>query len=138
MSAEDVVGKIMRKNVVTVQGHQTVRDALKLMVKNNIGCVVVVEGEKPVGIFTERDIICKMLEEKDLLDMHVSKIAVRPLVTVKPSTNIVTAFELMNKNKFRRLPVVEEGRLVGIVTQTDLSFWVIKVASEGGRTAGAE
>ena len=138
MSAEDIIGKIMRKNVVTVQGHQTVRDALKLMVKNNIGCVVVVEGEKPVGIFTERDIICKMLEEKDLLDMHVSKIAVRPLVTVKPSTNIVTAFELMNKNKFRRLHVVEEGRLVGIVTQTDLSFWVIKVASEGGRTAGAE
>ncbi len=133
MSAEDIVETIMRKNVVTIQMSQPVKDAIKLMVKSDVGSVVVVDGERPIGILTERDTLRRMLDVNGLLNLPVGRVASSPLKTVAPTTNILNAFDIMVKNKFRRLPVVENGKLVGVVTETDLAQWVIKAASEVGR-----
>jgi CBS domain-containing protein len=92
--------------------------------------VVVAEGETPVGVFTERDVTRRVLTDPDLLARRVGEVMSSPVVTTGPDEEIVTVFETMTARKIRRLPVVEGGRLVGILTERDLLRWVDAVAKE--------
>jgi CBS domain-containing protein len=120
----------MTSPVVTVTAEDPVRAAIGKMLENEIGSVVVVEEGAPVGIFTERDLTRRVLDDDMLLDRPVSDVMVAPLVTVGVGTGVVEAFALMDKGGIRRLPVVADGLLVGILTEGDLRRWVGRVAKE--------
>lgn len=123
----------MTKTPVTIKPDLTVRKALQLMIKKDIGSLVVVKDGVAVGIITERDVTRRSLRlarARGLYDRPVTRFMSRPLVTLPPSTPIWEAFETMVTKKIRRLPIVEQGRLVGIVTERDLLKWVIRVFYE--------
>jgi len=116
------IENVMVVDVVTVEAEATIGEAVELMNKNEIGCLVVVdEEEKPVGIITERDLLKRVLaKRKDPVRSKVKDIMSKPLVTGTPHMDIEAAVRLMFKHKIKKLPVVENGRLIGLVTLTDL------------------
>ena len=127
----DEVGKIMSKTVRTVSGTDPVSKAIVEMAKYEIGCVVVMEGGAPVGIITERDVVRQLAGRSNKgLGSPSKTFASKPVVTVSPETEIWEAFTIMLRKKIRRLPVVQDGRLLGIVTERDLFKWVVGVFYE--------
>ena len=120
----------MTKTVFTLRPSKKTIDALDAMVKKDIGAVVVVDRGKIAGIITERDIVREITKSFDYLDRKLVETAKRTVITVEPRTPLWEAFALMLKNKIRRLPVVKNGKLVGVVTERDLFKWAVKVAYE--------
>ncbi|MDA4129563.1 MAG: CBS domain-containing protein [Thaumarchaeota archaeon] len=120
----------MTKTVFTLPPSRKTIDALDAMVKNDIGAVVVTERGKITGIITERDIVREITKSFDYLDRKLLETSKRTVITVEPTTPLWEAFALMLKNKIRRLPVLKNGKLVGIVTERDLFKWAVKVAYE--------
>ena len=106
---------------VTIGPKATVYDAIRLMGEKNIGAVLVAEGENIVGIFTERDyarkIILKGLSSKETL---VGDIMASPVMYVQPSHTNEECMALMTDNRLRHLPVMDQGKLIGIVSIGDL------------------
>ncbi len=113
---------VMVGDVITVEAEATVRQAVDLMNENEIGCLIVVdEEEKPVGILTERDLLRRVLaKRKDPVRIKVGRVMSKPLVTGTPHMSLEAATKLMFKKKIKKLPVVENGNLVGLVTLTDM------------------
>jgi CBS domain-containing protein len=104
------------------------------MEEKNISSVIVAEGGMPVGIVTERDLVRKVIIKDLDAKSPVSTIMSSPLVTVSKEENISSAAELMMKKKIRRLPVVDKGKLMGIVTETNISTTSPKAISEFSQT----
>ena len=125
-----VLSEIMTNNVVTVDISERVEEALRLMVKFDIGSVVVTDKQRPVGIITERDIARAALRGDSLLRLPARSLMSRPLQTATPNTEISKTFEAMLKLGVRRLPIVENDKLVGIVTEKDLTRWVLRIFYE--------
>ena len=112
----------MVKDVITVQVDASAHDAVKLMNKNRIGCLVAIYNDKIVGILTERDLLKRVLEKcKNPKETKVSEIMTRHVTVGKPDMQLVEATQLMFKNKVKKLPIVEGNQLVGIVTLTDIA-----------------
>jgi CBS domain-containing protein len=128
--APDSVGDLMTKDVVTVKPDEPVRSGVRAMVERDIGSVVVVDGDETVGVFTERDVTRGILDDSGFLDRPVRDVMSSPPITADADAEVVFVFELMNARGIRRLPVVDQGRLVGIVTERDLLRWVGQVAKE--------
>jgi CBS domain-containing protein len=120
------LSEIMTRKVITVDISERVEEALRLMIKYDVGSVVVTDKEKPVGIITERDITRSALRGDSMLRIPARSLMSRPLQTVTPSTEIWRSFELMLKLGVRRLPVVEDEKLLGLVTEKDLTRWVLR------------
>lgn len=116
------IENVMVGDVITIEAEATVREAVELMNKNEIGCLIVVnEEEKPVGILTERDLLKRVLaRRKDPVRAKVKDVMSKPLITGTPHMDLEAAARLMFKKKIKKLPVVENGRLVGLVTLTDM------------------
>lgn len=110
----------MTKAVKTIDADRSFEDSLRIMGASDIGCVVVVEKETPVGVLTERDVLRKAAEGPERLSLAMKDVMSKPLVTIQSTATIWDAIELMNDNKIRHLPVVDKGKLVGILTQRDL------------------
>jgi CBS domain-containing protein len=124
------VGDLMTKNVVKSDKESTVYDLAKLMDKNGIGCVVIAENDKPLGIVTERDIITKCLaRELNPRDTKAKDIMSFPVISIDPEAEILEAAKVMVSRMIRRLPVVENNKLVGIITTSDM----IREVSKGKR-----
>jgi CBS domain-containing protein len=121
---------VMVSPVETLKPDGSLLSALKKLVKKNIGCAVVVERKKPVGIVTERDISRKIAKSTKVLKSQVKRVMSSPLVTVTPRTPIDKALYLMLKHGIRRLPVIEEEKLVGLVSERDLLRWVLQISYE--------
>jgi CBS domain-containing protein len=116
------VEDVMVDEVITVDADATVYEAVRLMNKHEIGCVVVVLKGKPVGIITERDMLKRVLAKSlDSEEIKVSDIMSAPLILGKPKMEIENAVRLMFKTKIKKLPVIHRGKLVGLVTLTDLT-----------------
>lgn len=116
------VRNVMTKEVKTVEEGKNLGFAIKLMREAKVGSVVVVGKDRtPVGIFTERDLVNRMADAgKDPLSLPMSQVMSRPLTIISPSATIWDAITLMGRADIRRLPVVENGRLVGILTERDV------------------
>jgi len=116
------IENVMISDVITVEAGATVRQAVDIMNEHEIGCLIVVDDkEKPVGILTERDLLRRVLaKRKDPVRIKVSQVMSKPLVTVTPHMDLEAAARLMFKKKIKKLPVVEDGQLVGLVTLTDM------------------
>ena len=113
----------MTPNPRTVTSNETVVDAARIMKQEDAGVVPIVDGNRVVGVLTDRDIAIKVVAEgKDPKSAKVTDIASRDLVTVDPQQDLDEALRLMARHQVRRLPVVEEdGRLVGILAQADVA-----------------
>ena len=107
--------------VITIEANVAVRKAVRLMNDREIGCLVVVQDGKPAGIVTERDMLKRVLVAgRDPRAAEVGEIMSKPLLFMEPEKEIEEAVKLMFKHKIKKLPVVENERLVGLVTLTDL------------------
>jgi len=115
--------EVMVKDVISIQKDLSVYEAVKLMNKNRIGCLVVVEdGQKVVGVLTERDVLKRVLEEgKNPKETKVSKIMTRHVIVGTPNMQLAEATELMFLKKIKKLPIVKGNRLVGLITLTDIA-----------------
>jgi CBS domain-containing protein len=120
----------MTVKVEAVKPKDQLKQALRKMVKRNVGSVVVIEKGGLVGIVTERDISRCAVRGAKALGAQVRRVMSSPLITVSPSTEIQAVMALMLKNGIRRLPVVEKGKLVGIVSERDLLRWVLRITYE--------
>jgi CBS domain-containing protein len=116
------VRSIMTKEVKTVDATKALADCLKTMRDDDIGSLVVVgKDHTPVGIFTERDLVRKMAEKgHTVLASPVAQVMSKPLTIISPVATIWDAVTLMGRANIRRLPVVENGRLIGILTERDV------------------
>jgi CBS domain-containing protein len=110
----------MRVKLVTAKPGEPAAEAIRRMLENNIGSVVVCEDNHPIGIFTERDVLRLAGEGADFETTPVKKaMTARPL-TINAGDSIIDAAQLMASRKLRHLPVVEDGNLVGIVSMRDV------------------
>jgi CBS domain-containing protein len=121
---------LMVKEVVALAPARSVGEAVRAMVDHGIGSVVVIRGEEPVGVFTERDFLRRIVDVPDLLGRSLEAVMTAPVVTLAPEAEVFDAFEVMTAKGIRRLPVVQDGRLVGMVTERDLLRWVRDVGNE--------
>jgi len=131
VASSETVADLMSRTVRTVSSDESLTSALNQMISYDIGSVVVIEHGRPFGIITERDIVRQIGKAGgSVLGRKVGELASRPLVSIGPEVEIWEAFTIMLKNRIRRLPVVNEGTLKGIVTERDLLKWVVKVTYE--------
>jgi len=114
------VKDIMTKSVITIGADDTVFEVAELMNAHSIGCLVVVQDEAPVGIVTERDIVRRVVAKRMPYDAKVSEIMSKNLVTADPDESVKEAARIMSSNKIRRLPIVKDGKLIGILVASDL------------------
>ena len=116
---------IMKKNIVTIKKDQTVLQAAQLMKENDISFLVIVENGDPIGVLTERDFVQKFcIENKKSDTMMISEIMSYKFRWVEPTTEIEVAIQKMLNNNIRRLLVLDNKKLVGVITQTDLSSYL--------------
>jgi len=116
------VREAMTEKVLTITPTATVAQAARVMAERGVGSIVVAKGNKPVGILTERDLLMKVVAaDAKPSTIRVGKVMSSPVLTVSPEVEITDAARTMIKNKIRRLPVVEKGRLVGIITASDIT-----------------
>ncbi len=115
------VEDVMVEDVISVPVKATVKEAAELMEKHEIGCLVVVRDGKPVGIVTETDMVKRViLGPVDPEKTKVRRIMSKPLVVGNPQMDVDEASKIMRKRKIKKLPVIEKGRLVGLLTTTDI------------------
>jgi len=114
------VSEIMSKYVISIQKSETLMDAGDIIVGEKVSCVVVKDGDLPVGVVTERDFLKKApLDKKKLDKMKVSYLMSPKLMTITPETTVKEAIPILVKNNFRKLVVMKDNYMTGIVTQTD-------------------
>ena len=112
--------------VWTTRPSDTVYEAIGLMGEKNIGALVAMEEGEVVGVFSERDYSRKVvLQGRTSRNTMVGDILARPAITVHSSDSIETCMQLMTSQRIRHLPVVDDGRLVGLVSIGDLVNWVM-------------
>jgi CBS domain-containing protein len=114
------VGGIMTRSVKTVGPGETIEKAAEKMKVNRIGSLVVIDKEKPIGIVTERDIAYKLVAEGKSGKTKVKEVMSKDLKTVPEDKPLTDAAKLMAAHVIRRLPVVDKGRLIGIVAIEDI------------------
>jgi CBS domain-containing protein len=107
--------------VVTVAPDHTIRQALALLAENNIGALVVVdEAQQPIGIVSERDIVRELVRSEAIFGRPVSSIMTRKVVLGVPQDDLNAVGHTMTEHRIRHLPVIENGRLVGIISIGDV------------------
>jgi CBS domain-containing protein len=116
--------------VEVVKPTDLVEYALRRMVERNVGCILIVDNERLLGIITERDISRSIIKAPENLKRSVDRMMSSPVIFLSPVAPISEAMETMLSYGIRRLPVVKAGKVVGIVTDRDLLRWVIKIANE--------
>ncbi|MEM3833634.1 MAG: CBS domain-containing protein [Thermoprotei archaeon] len=115
------VGDVMSVKPIIVDPTTPIKQVAEIMAKKNIGALIIVEDEKPIGVVTERDIVTRVIAKGlDPEKTIVREIMSQPLITVTPDTDLSEAMRMMSKLKIRRLVVINDGKLVGMVTETDI------------------
>jgi CBS domain-containing protein len=115
------VKEIMQKEVHKTDSAASIREAARIMKEKDVGYLLVVEGAKLVGIITEEDIIEKVVSEgKEPDDIKISDIMVRDVIHIQSGNTLEDAAQLMTRHKIKKLPVVENKKLLGIVTAHDM------------------
>jgi CBS domain-containing protein len=111
----------INRDIITLDKDLSVKSAIKLMVRRNIGSVVITgERSRPIGIVTERDILKSIAYRKTKPETKVEEIMSEPLISVEANATLGEAAEMMIKKKIRRLLVTQNDKYIGIITQRDL------------------
>jgi CBS domain-containing protein len=107
--------------VITIEPERSVREALALLAAHNIGALVAIDTTgQPVGILSERDIVRQAARREDIFALTVSAIMTTDLVTALPQDDLLSVAHTMTEHRIRHLPVVENGKLVGVVSIGDI------------------
>jgi CBS domain-containing protein len=114
------IADVMRLRVVRVQPSESVQVAIARMLEENVGSVAVTEGDRIIGIFTERDVLRLAGHGEALGDVAVQSVMTTSLVTVSPDDEVLEAARLMGARQIRHLPVVQDGNVLGIVGIRDV------------------
>ncbi len=121
------VNQIMSKDVITVSKSTSLQEAAQSMKKSNVGCVIVTDNNKPLGIVSERDFVTKVAAEGRPLFTEISEVMSSPLITIDHEETVWEASEKMKENLIHKLPVIENDNIIGIVTTSD----IVKISSVG-------
>ncbi|MFK7695268.1 CBS domain-containing protein [Paenibacillus sp. HJGM_3] len=122
---------IMSTDCVTVTLQDNLYEIAVKMKMNDIGFIPVVEGDKLIGVVTDRDLVIRGYAEKHSGSTAVKEVMSTDITTITPETSVDEAAKLMAQNKIRRLPVVDNGKLVGVVAIADLAVREIFVNEAG-------
>ena len=114
------VKDIMNKSVISVDSSITVNEAAKMMEDAKVGAVIVMENNTPVGIVTDRDFAVKIVAHAYQITTPVKQIMSSPLIATIPDETVLMAADLMYTRDIRKLPVIDNDQVVGIITATDL------------------
>jgi len=113
---------IMEKNVITIEKNKTAQDAAKIIAEKDISFLVVMNDDLPEGVLSESDFVRKIAaEDRKSSDVPISEIMSYKFRSVGPTTTIEDAVQKMLNNNIRRLLIIEDDKLVGVITQTDLA-----------------
>lgn len=116
------VKDVMSTPIIAIEETKTAKDAGNLMKKVRKGCLIITKKRKPVGILSDSDLIKKVIAtDKKASKVLLTEIMSRPLVTVSPGDNILVAVRKMRKSNIHRLPVVEKGKVIGLLSLTDIA-----------------
>ena len=115
------VSDVMAKRLQTVSPEDTVGEAVAVMAQNRIGSVLIMDGEKLLGIFTERDTVRALSQAHDAARHEIVSWMTHNPTTVAPDVDAEDALRTMLDSGFRHLPVVENGKVVGMVSMRDLA-----------------
>ena len=118
--SEILVKDIMNKSLITADSSTTVFQIANLMAKGGIGAIIVKKDNIPAGIITDRDFAIKIATQKLPLDTAIDKVASYPLEKINSNESILVAAKLMSSKKIRKLAVVNDDKVIGIITSTDL------------------
>lgn len=125
MSSEPIqqktsVREIMSTSVLSVDSSVTATDAAKMMEDTGVGSITVLEKGSPVGIVTDRDFAIKITAHSYPIDTPVRRIMSSPLISIKPDSDLWTASDLMSTRNVRKLPVIDDDKVIGMITSSDL------------------
>ncbi len=111
----------------SVSPETSVAECVRLMTAGRIGALIVLDGERLLGIFTERDALNKVLAGGlDPVHTKVSEVMTKDPYCVSPTTTIGDAMELITRRRFRHLPVVDNGKVLAVVSSGDLTHWLVR------------
>ena len=123
------VGRLFeaRETIHAVGPDTPVAECVRTMTAKRIGALIVMDGPKLVGIFTERDALNKVLAAGlDPASTKISEVMTKDPICIPPGTTVGEAMELVTKRRFRHLPIVENGRVLAVVSSGDLTHWLVK------------
>lgn len=122
MSLRGVLEGKPDKTVFSVTPEATVREAVKVMVEGGVGCVLVLQGDQLHGLFTERDLMCRVVgKDKSPDKVRITDVMTTEVATVPPNVTVGEAMTLCTQRRLRHLPVYEDDRLIGVVSAGDLT-----------------
>jgi CBS domain-containing protein len=124
-----LVKDVMNKNVVVAKPIVTLREAAKVMGEMNMGSLVIMEEEKIVGIVTSTDILKAIGEGRDADKVTIYEIATKNVITIQADEPLEKAVDIMVKNKIKKLPVLMNEKLVGIITVSDIAIVEPKIVA---------
>lgn len=126
ITVKDLVKRRGSSSTVSVAPSDTVYRALQLMAENNVGAVMICEGNRIAGIFTERDYCRKIiLMGRSSVNTPIKDIMTKKMITIQPNQSLEECMELMTKYHIRHLPVKEDDTLVGVVSMRDVMEAII-------------
>ena len=115
-----LVNQLMKNSILTIDSSVPAYEAAKMMEELNVGSLVVAENNVPVGIITDRDFAIKVTAHSYPRDTPIRRIMSSPIISIGPFDTLLVAAELMSSNNLRKLPVIQDEKVVGIITATDL------------------
>ena len=114
------VYQVMKNSILSIDSTVPAYEAAKMMEDTKVGALVVMENNQPVGIITDRDFAIKVVAHSFPRDTPVRRIMSHPIISIGPHATLWVAAELMSSRKLRKLPVIDDGKVIGIITATDL------------------
>jgi len=114
------VKQVMNNSVISIDSSVTATDAAKMMEDTGVGAIVVLEKNMPIGLVTDRDFAIKITAHSYPIDTPVRRIMSSPLISIDPNSDLWVASDLMSTRKVRKLPVIDDDRVVGIITSSDI------------------
>jgi CBS domain-containing protein len=120
-TVKEILGPV-NKRIISISRDQSVADAISNMVEHEVGALVVVEGDKPVGMFTERDVLkCwTRKEEKPFKEIRIWEVMTGNMIIAEQDDDLCYVTTIMIKNRIRHLPVLEKSKIIGMVSIRDV------------------
>ncbi len=118
--AHTFVKDVMIEKIASLESSSMIKDAAKLMDDKNIGCIIVTREELPIGILTERDFVRRIASKEKPLTSPIEEVMSSPLISIDPDETIWEAAEKMKTNNIHKLPVLQDNKIIGIITTSDL------------------
>ena len=115
-----IIREVMNKSVVIGKAELNVKEACNVMIKFNIGSLLITNDKKIIGILTPKNIVKAIANGRDPEKTLVDSVMTKKVITIEPDKELEEAVDLMVKNRIKKLPVVENGKLVGIISASDI------------------